>query len=736
MSKKTSLSLAGLLLIAAALGAQAAPGGMKKSVAQGRARVAASQQSLVSVVLPNGKGTGRIPSNREYAAPEMETGFAGQLGAAPLPSSVDLSSRVPPVGDQGSVGSCVCWATVYYYKTFLDSLQYDPDGTGGWVNSANNQRSPYFGWANGGGGWFDCCCELLKGHGACSLNQFGSYSVTPTATHFDEAAPYNVLRYEAFFTHAIKVDGPIPGGIFKSRYNNNVTALKQWLAGGQGFIIGIPVFNNFMNYETNAQGAIDVPDSDFTILGLHALFVMGYDDSRQAFRIRNSWGTTPWGDHGEAWLSYKFFQKLVDVAWRLYDATTFLPLGQASSVGDSKNEVSRDYAITYKGAGMMTVDATGVSIANAGVSDKLTIKRKRGVLVGNLIPQVTVAGSMSEIYTEGPISQVAVSGDLKRLTAQNCHVTTVAANTISSVKMTDAPNSTYADILWYWDAVPVYNTDWSDNYAETSIVESSSTPHKLSVQTSGVDMSRVEAPAADLTLKTASKKHSAKGVPPWLSYAGVGYVGYITGSNPEVEADVISSIGTAAGVIWADVYANSIKKISGAGGSYTCPTWGYADYFFGSVYPDTLECDGAIGSITAVGGDVLSDSASHIQAGGAIGAVSSKNIVFRNPYEGKRYSSGGNVLRTIVAGHGKTDAASCTISSVFGSLRVGNGGGADRMRILAGTDSQGLQNCAGAIKKIGTAKGGEVHGDGYFNGAPIIWVGNPNHGDFVPHTTP
>ena len=41
--------------------------------------------------------------------------------SATLPSSVDLSSNAPPVGDQGPVGSCAAWAETYglrgYYTT-------------------------------------------------------------------------------------------------------------------------------------------------------------------------------------------------------------------------------------------------------------------------------------------------------------------------------------------------------------------------------------------------------------------------------------------------------------------------------------------------------------------------------------------------------------------------------------------------------------------------------------------
>ncbi|MCL2102000.1 MAG: hypothetical protein FWH22_09850, partial [Fibromonadales bacterium] len=38
----------------------------------------------------------------------------------------------------------------------------------------------------------------------------------------------------------------------------------------------------------------------------HAMVLVGYDDSKNAFRVLNSWGTS-WGDRGSIWIDYDFF---------------------------------------------------------------------------------------------------------------------------------------------------------------------------------------------------------------------------------------------------------------------------------------------------------------------------------------------------------------------------------------------------------------------------------------------
>jgi C1A family cysteine protease len=45
---------------------------------------------------------------------------------------------------------------------------------------------------------------------------------------------------------------------------------------------------------------------DPTVVCGHAVLIVGYDDTLEAFKFVNSWGTF-WGNEGYAWLSYNFF---------------------------------------------------------------------------------------------------------------------------------------------------------------------------------------------------------------------------------------------------------------------------------------------------------------------------------------------------------------------------------------------------------------------------------------------
>src|SRR5215510_11485128 len=95
--------------------------------------------------------------------------------------------------------------------------------------------------------------------------------------------------------------------------------IKTYLASNLPSMFGFPVYAEFMDIPANAQAAYPAPKSK--LYGGHAIIAAGYDDNIQfsskekgALLIRNSWGTS-WGDHGYAWLSYKYVTKGLAVDW-------------------------------------------------------------------------------------------------------------------------------------------------------------------------------------------------------------------------------------------------------------------------------------------------------------------------------------------------------------------------------------------------------------------------------------
>jgi C1A family cysteine protease len=85
--------------------------------------------------------------------------------------------------------------------------------------------------------------------------------------------------------------------------NTDLSELKTCLAMGHPFELGFTVYRQFMY--GNWKDTMPMPVKNEQILGGHAVTAVGYDDARQAFRIKNSWGND-WKDNGHFWMPYAF----------------------------------------------------------------------------------------------------------------------------------------------------------------------------------------------------------------------------------------------------------------------------------------------------------------------------------------------------------------------------------------------------------------------------------------------
>lgn len=218
-----------------------------------------------------------------------------------LPSLVDLTSKFPSPGDQGEQGSCVAWATAYDYKTFQEKIEYNWD-----ITTTNHQFSPAYVYnqINGGkdgGSYIDDALNLIKSQGVDTLavfpyNEF-NYTKQPTSSQKQAAAPYKALSW-----------GTLGAG--------DANAIKSHLAAGDGVVVGIPVYPDFDNISVS-NPVYDTTSG--TLRGWHAISLIGYDDSKGAFKFINSWGKN-WGLNGYGYISYNLIKQLKTIGYVMVDA--------------------------------------------------------------------------------------------------------------------------------------------------------------------------------------------------------------------------------------------------------------------------------------------------------------------------------------------------------------------------------------------------------------------------------
>ena len=225
------------------------------------------------------------------------------LGTVALPSFVDLSAKMPAVGNQGSEGACVAWASAYAMRGYEARRDVwssiDPKNT---APALNISPSFVYNQINGGhdaGSSIPAALSLMQSKGAATLADMpyvaGQFKTQPSAAALADAAHYKLSSY---------------GYIAP----NNLTSIKAELAAGSPVILAINVYNNFFLLGSNqiysaVSGAYQ---------GGHAVTVVGYNDSKQAVEIINSWGPS-WGTAGYGWISYPALNQIAVEAYSAID---------------------------------------------------------------------------------------------------------------------------------------------------------------------------------------------------------------------------------------------------------------------------------------------------------------------------------------------------------------------------------------------------------------------------------
>ncbi len=100
----------------------------------------------------------------------------------------------------------------------------------------------------------------------------------------------------------------------------NISEMKHTLSLGFPFVFGFSVYESFESSQVAKTGIVPFPEKNERLLGGHAVMVVGYDDSKEQFLIRNSWGTS-WGIKGYCLMPYEYLtiSKLASDFWTIRD---------------------------------------------------------------------------------------------------------------------------------------------------------------------------------------------------------------------------------------------------------------------------------------------------------------------------------------------------------------------------------------------------------------------------------
>ena len=212
-----------------------------------------------------------------------------------LPDSVDLSPGCAPVNDQGSWGSCTAFAVgdgAYNYE--LNSI-YESIGWN--LDSAAFRVSPKFLYVESG-----------KDQGFPPGGDYGRYTdqvargMTVFGIATEQNAPYDMQYNDNWSIGALNDAQVLKSRAYTAlpcRNDEGIDSIKTVLAFQQRpVLVSTQVDNGLFGYLPDTVWDFQGPS-----YGGHAMLIVGFDNGRQAFRVRNSWGSD-WGDDGYLWMSY------------------------------------------------------------------------------------------------------------------------------------------------------------------------------------------------------------------------------------------------------------------------------------------------------------------------------------------------------------------------------------------------------------------------------------------------
>ena len=219
-----------------------------------------------------------------------------------IPDVVDLREKMPPVYDQGQLGSCTANAVA-------GAIEYDqmrqalPEITAPsrlfiYYNTRLLEHTTH---SDAGGELRDAAKTVAK-QGAADESlwpyDIAKFTHRPPKNCYKEGLTDKVLAYASV--------------------SQDAQTLQLALANTDTIVFGFTVYASFESDTVTTTGVVPMPQSGEDILGGHACLIVGYNRTDQTYLVRNSWGDA-WGQKGYFTLPFAYVHdpQLASDFWNL-----------------------------------------------------------------------------------------------------------------------------------------------------------------------------------------------------------------------------------------------------------------------------------------------------------------------------------------------------------------------------------------------------------------------------------
>jgi len=230
-----------------------------------------------------------------------------------LPKKIDWTAKMSPVRDQGQEGTCVGFASTTGMKEYQEKFDYQKLVL----------LSPRFlyseckkidGMPGEEGTTIRAAMRALKAKGVCQ-EKFWSYQPQqknkPKTGASANAKKFCIKTYARILS---------------------LEELRLSLVTKGPAVIGVEVFRGMFEAK---KGLVLMPKKAEKSLGGHAICAVGYYDSKELFKFKNSW-SVKWGDKGYGYIPFEYIRHYMMDAWSSVDIEDPNPLTLASVLNYQK----------------------------------------------------------------------------------------------------------------------------------------------------------------------------------------------------------------------------------------------------------------------------------------------------------------------------------------------------------------------------------------------------------------
>ena len=205
-----------------------------------------------------------------------------------LPSVIDLRSQCPAVYDQGQLGSCTA-------NALAADCEFD----------MIKQKQKSFTPARLGIYYLERKLEGSINRDTGAMLRDGIKVIAKYGVWSEAIQPYNPALFKKAPTQVMLTEGLKHQALLYERLDGSLNSIKTRLASGFPFVFGFTVYPAFESAEVAKTGIVPMPNAIDGPLGGHAVLAVGYEDTKQAVIVRNSWGTS-WGLKGYFYMPYAY----------------------------------------------------------------------------------------------------------------------------------------------------------------------------------------------------------------------------------------------------------------------------------------------------------------------------------------------------------------------------------------------------------------------------------------------